>query len=49
MEEPGKMELRLVYDCENLKQILQSRYVFASNVATPWTDVPVVYAPVDNR
>jgi len=41
--EQGKLELRFLYDCEKMQNVLQFRYAYDANTATAWANVPIVY------
>lgn len=41
-----RTELRYIYDCENMNNILQFRYV-TENSTTPWQNVPVLFSTVE--
>lgn len=36
------IELRYVYDCENMEKVLEYRQLKEGNPVTPWTPVPTV-------
>lgn len=38
-----KVELRFLYDCENMKEILQYRNRSEDGTTTNWKDVPIVF------
>ncbi|CAB4124166.1 hypothetical protein UFOVP49_40 [uncultured Caudovirales phage] len=38
-----KVELRFLFDCENMKNILQYRHRYENGTTTPWENVPVVF------
>jgi hypothetical protein len=42
-----RIELRYVFDCENVEKTLQYRYV-SENGSTKWANVPVVYSLLDD-
>jgi hypothetical protein len=43
------MELRFVFDCENLKQILQFREKTETGEFTSWQNVPVIYGIISDE
>jgi hypothetical protein len=42
-----RIELRYVFDCENVEKTLQYRYV-SEKGSSKWTNVPVVYSLLDD-